>query len=64
MIRCDEAGRIDRVYARPETDVLKADTVFKPTKVLADSSGYLCVLADGIYEGALVYDEEGRFSGL
>lgn len=64
VIRCDEAGRIDRVYARPETDVLKADTVFKPTKVLADSSGYLCVLADGIYEGALVYDEEGRFSGF
>ena len=61
VLRCDKNGQIDRVFTEPDSDVFQKETEFKPLKVTVDQSGYVYVLVQGVYEGAVVYAPDGTF---
>lgn len=48
----------------PDNEIIPSDFVFQPVKVALDSKGYLYVLSDGSYYGALLYDPQGEFVGF
>lgn len=48
----------------PESDLIPDDFIFKPIKIAVDSSGYVYVLSDGSYYGAILYSPNGEFLGF
>ena len=63
VLRCEE-GVVKQEILVPETQLLPSNFVFQPVKVAKDSEGYLYVLSDGCYYGALMYDPAGEFVGF
>lgn len=61
VLRCDNNGVVLQEIGMAETDLVPSDFMFRPTKVTVDSKGYLYVLSDGSYYGAVLYDPEGKF---
>lgn len=62
-VRINSENVIDLIYEKP--DSLKEDSlVFKPVKILADSSGWAYILVDGMYRGAMLYDTDANFTGF
>lgn len=53
-----------RKLEEPDSDVLPDDFLYAPTKVLMDSAGIYYVISANCYEGALQFDENGRFLGF
>lgn len=53
-----------QIIGTPESDVLAADFVFKPQKIVVDSSNRIFVVADGVYEGIMQFYEDGSFIGF
>lgn len=64
VLICDMNGIVLHVIARPDTPVIAQTTAFRPTKAIMDSSGFLYVLSEGIYQGLICFDIQGRFSGF
>lgn len=64
VLWCDGTGRLIREIGTPQTELLPSDFVFNPVKVERDSKGFLYVISEGAYYGAILYDAEGRFSGF
>ncbi len=60
----DKNGKYTKQITLPESDVVPDDFNFAPTKLVMDSRGYIFVLSDGSYYGAVVYDEDGNFLGF
>ncbi len=60
----DQNGHILHKLEKPQTNMLAEDLEFKPQKVLADSAGTIYVTASGVYQGALLYTEQGEFDGF
>ena len=60
----DEENRLIRTLEKPDTDLLDKDTVFRPIRVVADTTGTTYVACYGIYQGLIAYDEQGQFSGF
>lgn len=48
----------------PESALIPSDFVFSPTKVEKDSKGYIYVISEGSYYGAVMYDPNGEFTGF
>lgn len=48
----------------PKSDLIPEDFFFRPIKVGVDSSGYVYVLSDGSYYGAILYSPKGEFLGF
>lgn len=64
VIRCSLDGKIQYIYQRPETALLDDVTEFKPIKVVADDVGNCYVLCEGIYQGFVNYDKNGKYIGF
>ena len=47
-----------------ENDVIPDDFIYRPQKLAVDSEGYLYVLSEGSYYGALLYAPDHTFSGF
>lgn len=45
-------------------EVFRREFSFRPLKVVADSSGRTYVIADGMYDGLMEFDPQGRFLGF
>ncbi|MBD2869300.1 NHL repeat-containing protein [Paenibacillus arenilitoris] len=58
-----EDGELKRVIGKPESDILPADFQFNPTKVTVDRAGRVFVVARGVFEGLMQFDENGQFIG-
>lgn len=58
---CDKSGVGLGRISKPESDLLPKDFQFKPTRVLTDSKGYVYVLSEGCYYGALLFTPELEF---
>lgn len=59
-------GEFIRIIGQPQTDlkgVLPENFSYRPFKVAVDQGGRIYVLADGIYEGLLEFDVDGKFRG-
>lgn len=48
----------------PDSALIPSDFVFTPTKVAKDSKGYIYVISEGSYYGAVMYDPAGEFIGF
>ena len=57
-------GTPENIIYLPESDMIPEDFIFKPIKVAVDSSGYIYVLSDGSYYGAILYSPSGEFLGF
>lgn len=67
LLICDMNGVVQTVMERPtgkNSDLLPADFQFAPLKVERDSKGYLYIICDGAYYGAMLFDPKGEFTGF
>lgn len=64
VVIMDGKGSIKKIITKPKSDILDKDFAFQPEKILVDRSNSIYVLAFGVYSGALVFDENGKFSGF
>lgn len=58
-----EDGELIKIVENPQSEVLPADFVFTPLKVTADRADRIYVIARGVYEGIMQFDEKGGFLG-
>ena len=57
-------GTVRAVLEKPQSEMFPADKEFLPTDLVVTGTGVLYALCDGIYQGAVVFDEEHQFSGF
>ncbi len=55
VIKCDQDGLFIDEYTLPDSPLIPENFVYKPVKVVADSRGYVYILSEGSYYGALLY---------
>ena len=58
------AGVVSNILYLPEDDVIPSNFIYKPEKIAVDSEGYIYILSNGSYYGAVLYDDEFNFSGF
>lgn len=56
-------GELVRIIQNPQSDVLPAGFQFQPLKVTVDEANRVFVVANGVYEGIMQFDEKGTFIG-
>lgn len=64
VLRIKPDGAVTDVYLLPESSLIPEEFVYKPLKAVMDSHGYLYVLSDGSYYGALLYAPDKSFTGF
>lgn len=57
-------GIASNVLYLPDDDVIPSNFIYKPEKIVVDSEGYVYVLSNGSYYGAVMYDDSLAFSGF
>ncbi len=63
IVVTDGAGNIQQIIGEPESDILTESFNFVPEKVAVDSYGMIYVQSYGMFQGLLLYNEDGSFSG-
>ncbi|MFC5651909.1 gluconolactonase [Paenibacillus solisilvae] len=56
-------GQYLRQIDHPKSDVLASDFVFNPVKLSVDRAGRVYVVAKGVFEGIMQFDDQGAFIG-
>jgi hypothetical protein len=56
-------GKLVKIVEKPQSDILPADFKFTPVKVTADKANRLFVVARGVFEGLMQFDDKGVFIG-
>lgn len=64
VLRVDNNGVLIDLYDTPKSSLIPDNFVYKPLKAVMDSHGYLYVLSDGSYYGALLYAPDKSFTGF
>lgn len=64
ILICDELGVSVNVLTKPNTDIIPEEFKYRPIKVAADSKGYLYVISEGSYYGAIKYSPSNEFLGF
>lgn len=57
-------GVVQKEILLPKTALIPDNFVFKPTRIVRNAQGYLYVLSEGSYYGAILYNPNGEFSGF
>ncbi|MDR2752195.1 MAG: NHL repeat-containing protein [Clostridiales bacterium] len=57
-------GTLVKVIEDPESEMLSDDYVFFPLKVCVDYAGRVYAVARGMFQGIMVFDEQGSFTGF
>lgn len=57
-------GAFIREYASPESPLLGENFQFLPSKLIVDVRGYMFVVVEGMYQGLLQLDPNGKFTGF
>lgn len=63
IVVLDSEGNLVRFVQNPQSEVLEDDYVFTPLKVTVDYADRVYVVAKGMFEGIMVFDEDGQFTG-
>ena len=63
-ILCIKNGEVFRIVEKPDSTAIPADYSFAPTRLVKDNNGYMYVLCDGSYYGAMVFDDKYEFVGF
>ena len=64
VLVCDGTGNYIDEYLLPESPLIPENFVFRPVRTVADSKGYVYILSDGSYYGALLYAPDKSFIGF
>lgn len=64
VLICDGQGNIRKIIRQPDTDSFTQELPFQPQRVVADSTGILYVVSKGMYNGAVMMDQDGTFLGF
>lgn len=64
VLKTDLYGKVLYQYGLPESDLIPENYQFKPIKAAVDHKGYLYILCDGSYYGAILYSPENEFLGF
>lgn len=60
---CDETGLVKNVLNQPDTSYFPEDKSFTPVSIVVDSVGTIYVTCEGVYNGALMMDQNNQFLG-
>ncbi len=63
IVVLDGDGELKRMIENPQSDILPANFKFAPVKLTVDGAGRVFVVARGVYEGLMQFDETGVFMG-
>lgn len=64
IVILDGAGELIRIIHNPtDQELIPADFRFRPLKLVVDKVGRIYVIAEGVLEGLMEFDENGIFSG-
>lgn len=64
VMKCDSTGRLIRNYTLPQSHLIPAGFNYQPIKIAVDSEGYVYILSNGSYYGAILYSPEDEFLGF
>lgn len=64
VVKADSEGTIIRTYLLPDSGLIPTGFNYKPIKVAVDSKGYVYILSNGSYHGAILYSPEDEFLGF
>lgn len=64
ILHITDSGKLLEVINKPESVLIPDDFDFKPMRIVIDSQGYMYVLSDGSYYGALLYSPQKEFLGF
>ncbi len=60
----NQAGDLIDTIELPDSELIPDDFIYKPIKMTRDSNGYMYIVSEGCYYGALLYDPDGTFLGF
>jgi DNA-binding beta-propeller fold protein YncE len=60
----DFNGKIIKKITKPQADIYPKDNEFSPHKVIVDKVGNVYVIVAGLYQGAAMFDKNGKFTGF
>ncbi|MDI9486179.1 MAG: YIP1 family protein [Bacillota bacterium] len=65
IVILDAAGDLQRTIENPtDQELIPEDFRFRPMKLVVDKVGRVYVIAEGVLEGLMEFDEQGIFSGF
>lgn len=64
VIKCTTDGVVIRMYVLPDSHLIPAEFSYQPTKVAVDNKGYVYILSNGSYYGAILYSPNDEFLGF
>ena len=64
IVVADAGGKILRTVQKPESELIPEDVIFLPKRILQDEQGFIYVLSDGCYYGAMKFDSDFNFIGF
>lgn len=64
VLHCDANGIYIDMFTLPDSPLIPENFDFRPIRTVADSRGYVYVLSEGSYYGALLYDPGKNFIGF
>lgn len=64
ILKTNLNGELLGTITLPESNLIPDDFDFRPTNMAIDDYGYVYILSDGSYYGALLYDKEMQFLGF
>ncbi len=63
VLQCVD-GSIKKEILLPESSLIPEDFIYKPSRIAIDPDGFIYVLSEGSYYGAILYTPQGEFSGF
>ncbi len=64
IVVLNKDGSLDRIVQNPVSEVLEEDYVFVPLKVTVDYADRIYCVAQNMFEGIMVFEEDGSFTGF
>lgn len=64
VIVCDTDGNVTELLLLPDSPLIPTGFIYKPVKVAVDDNGYVYVVSEGSYYGAILYSPEKEFLGF
>lgn len=64
VVVADNQGTVQKIITKPDSPIVPENMEFKAKKVVQDDDGFIFVLCEGVYYGALVFNAEYEFCGF
>ena len=64
VFKIDFSGNYIKEYLLPDSNIIPSQFRYRPIKITVDSKGYVYILSEGSYYGALLYSPDDEFLGF